>query len=583
MRKIVFLLVWVAVLPLSATHRILLNRIGPSGAELFIANADGSAERSLLAAPGFDYNASFSPDGKWIVFTSERAGSADIYRVRVDGTGLERLTDDPACDDQAAVSPDGRQLAFVSSRGSGANDIWILDLETRRSRNLTDAPGGDYRPSWSPDGRWIVFSSDRDTKIQYAAGRWEQLHAVSLYVIGADGKGLRRLTPAGKFAGSPKWSPDGKRVVFYEMSLEDTWNARAGAATAISQIISVDVSRGTRTEHTAGPGVKVAPQFLAADRIGYLVKAGPHAGLAFTNGNPGASGEMRNPAWSPDGKYVVYQKFSHARRPQNQPLFHGDPEFELVYSEIFPAFSRDGKSLVVSDRHGFEGMESAIAVMNVDGSGVRRVFHEDGAMAFPSEWSPDGKWIVFGVGSFFIPRGKPARVVLARADGSGTRDLTHGPVNTGFPSWSPDGKRIVYRAWGDSEHGLRILNLEDNSVTKLTEDYDNFPSWSPAGDRVAFTSFRNNDFDIYTIRPDGSGLRQLTTAPGNDGHSVWSPDGKFLLFSSSRFGFKDEAPLYDHIPQPYGELFVMSADGSGQRPLTDNGWEDATPAWQPER
>src|SRR5579859_6564389 len=105
MRKIVFLLVWVAVLPLSATHRILLNRIGPSGAELFIANADGSAERSLLAAPGFDYNASFSPDGKWIVFTSERAGSADIYRVRVDGTGLERLTDDPAYDDQAAFSP----------------------------------------------------------------------------------------------------------------------------------------------------------------------------------------------------------------------------------------------------------------------------------------------------------------------------------------------------------------------------------------------------------------------------------------------------------------------------------------------
>ena len=582
MRKIVFLLFCAAVLPLFGKHRILMNRIGPSDAELFIASADGTGERKLLSAPGFDYNASFSADGKWIVFTSERSGSCDIYRVRLDGSGLERLTDDPAYDDQAALSPDGKQLAFVSSRGSGSNDIWVLDLGTRKSRNLTDAPGGDFRPSWSPDGKWIAFSSDRDTKILYAKGRWEHLHPVSLYVIQADGKGLRRLTPEGKFAGSPKWSPDGKRVVFYEMTLEDTWNGRAGVESAASQIVSVDVTTGARTEHTSGPGVKVSPQFLSADRIGYLVKAGPHAGLAFTTGEQGAGAELRSPAWAPDGKWVVYQKFSYVKRAQNLPLFNRDPEFDLIYSEIFPAFSRDGKSLVVSDREGLQGMETAIAVMSPDGTHKKRVFHEDGSMAFPAQWSPNGEWIVFGVGQFFVPRSKPARVMMVRADGSEKRELTQGPNNTGFPSWSPDGKRIVYRVWSDQEHGLRILNLDNGSVTKLTDDYDNFPVWSPADDVIAFTSFRNNDFDLYTIRPDGTGLKQLTTAPGNDSHSVWSPDGKYILFSSSRFGFKDEAPLYDHIPQPYGELFVMKADGSGQRPLTDNGWEDATPAWQPD-
>src|SRR5690349_5332489 len=357
MRKIVFLLACASIPPVFGIHRILLNRIGPSGAELFIANADGSAERRLLPAPGFDYNAAFSPDGKWIVFTSERSGSADIYRVRVDGTGIERLTDDPACDDQGALSPDGRQLAFVSSRGSGTNDIWLLDLTTHKSRNLTDAPGGDYRPSWSPDGKWIAFSSDRDTKIQYAAGRWEELHPVSLYVIQPDGKGLRRLTAAGKFAGSPKWSADGKRVVFYEMAVEDTWPARFGLPDAKSQIVSIDVATGVRSEHTSGPGLKVSPQFVGADRVGYLIKAGDHAGLAFTSGQSGAAGEMRSPAWSSDGKQVVYQKFSFVRRAQNLPLFNRDPDFELIYSEIFPAFSRDGKSLVVSERKGLTGME----------------------------------------------------------------------------------------------------------------------------------------------------------------------------------------------------------------------------------
>jgi TolB protein len=88
--------------------------------------ADGSGERPLLPKSGFDYNASFSPDGKWIVFTSERERSAEIYRVHIDGSGLERLTDDPSCDAQGALSPPGSQLAFVSSRGSGSADIWVF-------------------------------------------------------------------------------------------------------------------------------------------------------------------------------------------------------------------------------------------------------------------------------------------------------------------------------------------------------------------------------------------------------------------------------------------------------------------------
>ena len=126
---------------LSAKEKILVHRVGPSDSTLFIAKADGSDEHALLPNSGLDYNASFSADGKWIIFTSERGGSADIYRVHPDGSGLERLTDDPAYDDQAALSPDGKQLAFVSSRGTGSADIWVLDLQTKKARNLTHAHG----------------------------------------------------------------------------------------------------------------------------------------------------------------------------------------------------------------------------------------------------------------------------------------------------------------------------------------------------------------------------------------------------------------------------------------------------------
>src|SRR5689334_4346158 len=84
----------------SPPHHLIFGRVGPVQAQLFIANGDGSGERSLLPQTGLDYSPSLSADRQWVVFTSERNGSADIYRVRVDGSDLQRLTDDPAYDDQ---------------------------------------------------------------------------------------------------------------------------------------------------------------------------------------------------------------------------------------------------------------------------------------------------------------------------------------------------------------------------------------------------------------------------------------------------------------------------------------------------
>ena len=84
-----------------AQNVMLMNRIGPSVSDLYVANANGSGEHRLLPVSGFDYHATYSLDGSWIVFTSERRGygQADVYRVHADGTGLEQLTDDAALDD----------------------------------------------------------------------------------------------------------------------------------------------------------------------------------------------------------------------------------------------------------------------------------------------------------------------------------------------------------------------------------------------------------------------------------------------------------------------------------------------------
>jgi Tol biopolymer transport system component len=555
--------------------RLVFSRFGPTKIGLFLAANDGQNERPLFPANGLDYNPSFSADGKWIVFTSERGGSADVYRMRPDGSGLEKLTDGPSYDDQATLSPDGRMLAFVSTRDGGTANIWLLDLPTHHYSNLTRNTAGNYRPSWSPDGRWIAFSSDRDTKQTRAEPFWEIQQVTAIYIIRADGSGLRRLSQPGASCGNPQWSPDGRRVTCYQ-SANGNFFPRAKDRT--TQIITIDVETAAIQTNSTGPGRKLSPHYTADGEIAFVQAS--TGGVQFASGRNPIAGAILCPSWSPDGKTIVYQKIIPTELGL-EPAFSPNPKYELLLTTGWmPSYSPKGDKLVVTKSG------SSLEIMNADGSHVHTILEETNqvgtnlVIAFPS-WSPDGAQIAFGIGGFFGRPVRPGQLAVIHPDGSGLRLLTEGSASSGFPSWSPDGRQVVYRVMGEGEEGLRILTLESGKITKLTSDYDTFPVWSPRGDRIAFCSFRDGDFDIYTVRPGGSELRKLTNSHSNDAHPIWSPDGNWIVFSSARKGFKDEGMLNPGGPQPNGELFVMRADGSEVSQLTDNQWEDATPTWWP--
>ena len=169
-----------------------------------------------------------------------------------------------------------------------------------------------------------------------------------------------------------------------------------------------------------------------------------------------------------------------------------------------------------------------------------------------------------------------------RSDGSAYEALTDGSVHSGFPSYSADGRYLVFRVWGQDNMGLRVMDLTTKSVRVLTKEVDNLPFWSPDGRLIVFTRKTSaTNFDVCTVRPDGTGLKTLTTSGANDGHAVWTADGR-ILWSSGMYGFRDEAAIYDNTFQPYGQIFVMNADGSGKRIITDSLWEDFDAALHPQ-
>jgi TolB protein len=568
----------------SATDRILFAHFAPVQAELFISSADGSGERALTPTGSLDYDPAWSPKGDWIVFTSERAGSADLYRIRPDGTGMDRLTDDPAYDDQGAFSPDGKQVVFVSTRAAGTANLWILDTGSHKAAPLTSGRGGDFRPAWSPDGKWIAFSSDRDSSLPPAKGRWERLHLVDIYLIRPDGTGLKRISEHGNFCGSPQWTHDSKSVIAYCMSAEETYTYRNGDQDGETKLVQIDVASGQTKPVAAGPGVKIWPSVLASGEIAYVRNDKSSHGVFYGSGKPGPAGaDLNSPSWSPDGARLVYSRYTEQFNAEPIKVWSRNPNYELSTTTLLPACDPTGERFAVTKSDG-EAKTMSLLVVE-EGKPARSILERKDLILGP-QWSADGRQIIFGIGGFplFIPfehgPAGPAQVGIVNADGSGFHVITSGPNSNAFPSFAPDGKHIVYRTNGPEGEGLRMMNIEDHSVTVLTREYDNFPLWSPRGDLIAFVRKTGEDFEVFTIRPDGKDVKQLTHTKGNDAHLGWSPDGERLVFTSSRMGFKDEALYADDTPQPYGEIFVMKYDGSQVEQLTDNQWEDGGPAWQ---
>ncbi len=192
--------------------------------DIFVSDLEGNILKQLTNEPGYDAEATLSPDGSKIVFTSDRTGDLELYTMDVDGSNVTQVTSGLGYDGGAFFSPDGQQLVFRASRPQTQEEkdtykallaqglvqpsemeIFVCDLDGSNLRQITDLGGANWAPYFHPSGKSILFSSNHHSQ----GGR-----IFNIFSINIDGSGLKQITFDNTFDAFPMFSKDGKKMVF---------------------------------------------------------------------------------------------------------------------------------------------------------------------------------------------------------------------------------------------------------------------------------------------------------------------------------------------------------------------------------
>lgn len=191
--------------------------------DIFIGDEKGKVVKQLTTTPGYDAEATVSPKGDKIVFTSTRNGDLDLYIMDIDGKNVRQLTNEMGYDGGAFFSPDGTKLVFRASRPLGNDtveykellaqglvaptnmELYTINVDGTNLKQVTHLGKANWAPFYHPSGKKIIFSSNHHSQKGYDFQLW---------MINEDGTGIEQITTESNFNAFPMFSPDGKRLVF---------------------------------------------------------------------------------------------------------------------------------------------------------------------------------------------------------------------------------------------------------------------------------------------------------------------------------------------------------------------------------
>ncbi|WP_373489762.1 amidohydrolase family protein [Parasphingorhabdus sp.] len=415
-----------------------------------------------------------SPDGNSIAF----ALLGDIYTMPISGGTPVRIAEGLAWEVQPRFSPDGNRIAFTSDRGGGDN-IWIMNRDGSDKRQVTKE---EFRllnqPSWSPDGRYVVAKKHFTTQRSLGTGEIWIYH-----VSGGGGVQLVKKPSEAhqKELGEPIYAPDGKSIYY-------TRNITPGSTFIYAQDSNSDLFNIEKYDLETGE---------------------------VTTAVSGLGGSVR-PSPSPDGKKIAF-----VRR-------------EMTHSKLYVKDLESGIERKVYDDLD-QDVQETWAVTGV----------------YPNmDWTPDSQDIIFWSGGK-IQRvsadGGTASVIPFRiSDTRGVADAPHPQIAVApdsftskmprFATVSPDGRTILFESLGK----LYTRPMAGGTPRRLTSgnELELFPSWSRDGRSIVFVGWTDGGLgQIKTVAAAGGSPRTITTRPGHYGRPHFSPDGKLIVFEMKEGGY----------------------------------------------
>ena len=453
----------------------------------------------------------------------------DIWTADENGQNVQRLTVNRARDVYGRFSPDGKWIAFSSDR-AGNLDVFVMPANGGAAKQLTNHSADDTVLGWSADSRAVIFSSNRGEDFM------PQLYLVST----EGGMPWRAGTDMGVQA---SYSPDGKRLA-YNQKGQVYWRKYYRGAYQ-TDIMVMDVAAKKFTQVTDFDGEDSWPMW---GHDGFIYFVSDRDGNGLTNiwrvsDNGGKAdrvtsfkaGDVRWPAISSDGRVIVFEhdfgiwKLDVSSKRATPITLNIDAETADNLSETLTFNSQaDDYDLAPSSRRVAVSMHGEIFTAPVDEGDLKQI--TDGPARDRSmQYSPDGKWL-----AYVSDQSGREELWIAAIDGSTpAQKLTDiDALKQGY-NWSPDSKEIVFAS---SDDKLRKLGVATKQVVELdTSRYGGFglPVWSPDGKWIAYSkSDASRTSDIYMIAAAGDDKQphKVTFDSNNDANPRFAPDGRKLYF-----------------------------------------------------